>query len=58
VYRLKDAGMLSAQQRFVGWVRVTRAETFKLNSDEFNALELYVASRGNGLSVEGVAVRH
>lgn len=58
VYRLKDAGILSAQQRFVGCVRDTRAETFKAGSDEFKALELYVASRGNGLSVEGVSVRH
>lgn len=57
-YRLKDAGILSAQQRFVGCVRDTRAETFKPNSEEFKALELYVASRGNGLTVEGVAVRH
>ena len=58
VYRLKDAGILYAQQRFVGCVRDTRAETFKAGSDEFKALELYVASRGNGLSVEGVSVRH
>ena len=58
VYRLKDAGILSAQQRFVGCVRDTRAETFKPDSEEFKALELYVASRGNGLSVEGVSVRH
>ncbi len=58
VYRLKDAGMLTAQQRFVGCVRDTRAETFKPDSDAFKALELYVASRGNGLSVEGVSVRH
>ncbi len=50
VYRLKDAGLVSAQQRFVGCVRDTRAETFKPDSDEFKALELYVASRGNGLS--------
>ena len=57
-YRLKDAGLVSAQQRFVGCVRDTRAETFKAGSDEFKALELYVASRGNGLSVEGVSVRH
>ncbi|WP_028030224.1 sulfur oxidation c-type cytochrome SoxA [Gemmobacter nectariphilus] len=57
-YRLKDAGMVSAQQRFVGCVRDTRAETFKAGSDEFKALELYVASRGAGLSVEGVSVRH
>lgn len=58
VYRLKDAGILSAQQRFIGCVRDTRAETFKAGSDEFKALELYVASRGNGLMVEGVSVRH
>lgn len=57
-YRLKDAGILSAQQRFVGCVRDTRAVTYKPNSDEFKALELYVASRGNGLSVEGVSMRH
>ncbi|HPE24473.1 sulfur oxidation c-type cytochrome SoxA [Albidovulum sp.] len=58
VYRLKDAGLVSAQQRFVGCVRDTRAETFKAGSDEFKALELYVASRGNGLAIEGVGVRH
>lgn len=58
VYRLKDAGLVTAQQRFVGCVRDTRAETFKAGSDEFKALELYVASRGNGLSIEGVGVRH
>lgn len=57
-YRLKDAGLVTAQQRFVGCVRDTRAETFKAGSDEFKALELYVASRGNGLSVEGISVRH
>ncbi|WGV15537.1 sulfur oxidation c-type cytochrome SoxA [Fuscovulum ytuae] len=58
VYRLKDAGLVSAQQRFVGCVRDTRAETFKAGSPEFKALELYVASRGNGLAIEGVGVRH
>jgi L-cysteine S-thiosulfotransferase len=57
VYRLKDAGLVSAQQRFVGCIRDTRAETFKAGSDELKALELYVASRGNGLSVEGTGVR-
>ncbi|WP_134726776.1 sulfur oxidation c-type cytochrome SoxA [Paracoccus luteus] len=57
-YRLKDAGMVSSHQRFVGCVRDTRGETFKAGSDEFRALELYVASRGMGLPVEGVAVRH
>ena len=57
VYRLKDAGLVGIQQRFKGCVRDTRAETFKEGSAEFRALELYVASRGDGLSVEGVGVR-
>lgn len=57
-YRLKDAGIVSIHQRFTGCVRDTRAETFKPGSPEFRALELYVASRGAGLPVEGVAVRH
>jgi L-cysteine S-thiosulfotransferase len=58
VYRLKDAKLTTSQGRFVGCVRDTRAETFKIGSDEFNALELYVAARGNGLAVEGVSVRN
>ncbi|WP_238364392.1 sulfur oxidation c-type cytochrome SoxA [Mesobacterium pallidum] len=57
-YRLKDAGLVTAQNRFRGCVRDTRAETFDLGSPEFIALELYVASRGNGLSVEGPSVRN
>jgi sulfur-oxidizing protein SoxA len=39
-------------------VRDTRAETFSPGGPEFVALELYVASRGNGLSVEGPSVRN
>jgi L-cysteine S-thiosulfotransferase len=31
---------------------------YAIGSPEFVALELYVASRGNGLSVEGPAVRN
>lgn len=58
VYRLKDAGLVSIHQRFVGCIRDTRAETFAAGSPEFHALELYVASRGAGLGVEGVGVRH
>lgn len=56
-YRLKDAGLVSIHGRFRGCIRDTRAETFKEGSDEFRALELYVASRGAGLAVEGVSVR-
>ncbi len=58
VYRLKNAKLNTAHARFKGCVRDTRAETFKPGSAEFIALELYVASRGNGLSVEAPSVRN
>ncbi|MEC3860414.1 sulfur oxidation c-type cytochrome SoxA [Mesobacterium sp. TK19101] len=57
-YRLKNAKLNGAHNRFKGCVRDTRAETYKEGSPEFIALELYVASRGNGLSVEGPSVRN
>ncbi len=57
-YRLKNAKLNGVHSRFKGCVRDTRAETYKPGSPEFVALELYVASRGNGLSVEGPAVRN
>ncbi len=58
VYRLKNAKLNTVHARFKGCVRDTRAETFSPGSPEFVALELYVASRGNGLSVEGPSVRN
>jgi sulfur-oxidizing protein SoxA len=58
VYRLKNTKLNAVHSRFKGCVRDTRAETFAVGSDEFVALELYVASRGNGLSVEGPSVRN
>lgn len=57
-YRLKNTKLNSVHSRFKGCVRDTRAETFKPGSPEFVALEMYVASRGNGLSIEGPAVRN
>jgi sulfur-oxidizing protein SoxA len=57
-YRLKNAKLNTAHGRFKGCVRDTRAETYSPGSPEFVALELYVASRGNGLSVEAPAVRN
>ncbi|MFT6426721.1 MAG: sulfur-oxidizing protein SoxA [Celeribacter sp.] len=57
-YRLKNAKLNGTHSRFKGCVRDTRAETFSPGSPEFIALELYVASRGNGLSVEGPSVRN
>lgn len=58
VYRLKNTKLNGVHSRFKGCVRDTRAHTYKPGSDEFVALELYVASRGNGLSVEGPSVRN
>ncbi|MHA6267670.1 sulfur oxidation c-type cytochrome SoxA [Aliiroseovarius sp. CAU 1755] len=57
-YRLKNTKLNGIHSRFKGCIRDTRAETFSPGSDEFVALELYVASRGNGLSVEGPSVRN
>ena len=58
VYRLKNTKLNGVHSRFKGCVRDTRAETYKPGSAEFVALELYVASRGNGLSVEGPSIRN
>ena len=58
VYRLKNTKLNSVHDRFKGCVRDTMAETFAPGSPELVALELYVASRGNGLSVEGPSVRN
>lgn len=57
-YRLRNAGLVSRHNRFLGCIRDTRGEPYAIGSEDFVALELYVASRGNGLSVEGPAVRN
>ena len=57
-YRLKNAKLNGVHSRFKGCIRDTRAQTFNPGSPEFVALERYVASRGNGLSVEGPSVRN
>lgn len=57
-YRLKNAKLNSIHARFKGCMKNIRAEPYKEGSDEFRALELYLASRGNGLSVEGPSVRN
>lgn len=56
-YRLKTGTLVSIHNRLKGCIRDTRAHTYKEGSQELRVLELYVASRSNGLSVEGVAVR-
>ena len=58
VYRLKWGGLGSIHRRFKGCMDNIRAKPFKRGSDEFIALELYLASRGEGLSVETPSVRN
>ena len=57
-YRLKNAKLNTIHGRFKGCMKNISATTFKEGSEEFKALELYVASRANGLSVETPSVRN
>ena len=58
LYRLKNAKINTTHGRFKGCMANIRATPFKEGSAEFKALELYIASRGQGLSVETPAVRN
>ena len=58
LYRFKWQKMGSIHRRFSGCMKNIRGTPYKRGSDEFVALELYVASRGQGLSVETPAVRN
>ncbi len=57
-YRLKWQGMGSLHRRFKGCMDNIRATPFGIGSDEFVALEVYLAYRGVGLPVETPAVRN
>ena len=57
-YRLKNAKLNSIHARFKGCMKNIRATPYKEGGPEFRALELYLASRGNGLSVETPSVRN
>lgn len=57
LYRLKWQSLGSAQHRFKGCMLKIRANPFPYGSASMTDLELYVASRGNGLPVETPAVR-
>jgi sulfur-oxidizing protein SoxA len=57
VYRLKWQGLGSIHRRLEGCVTDTRAETYDVGSDEFVALEAYLAARGAGMPVEAPSVR-
>lgn len=57
-YRLKNAKLNSIHGRFKGCMNNIRATPFKEGGAEFKALELYLASRGTGLSIETPSVRN
>ncbi len=57
-YRLKWQKLGSLHRRFKGCMANIRATPYKRGSDEFVALEIYLAQRGKGLQVETPAVRN
>jgi len=57
-YRLKNAKLNSIHGRFKGCMKNIRATPYKEGGEEFKALELYLASRGEGLVVESPSVRN
>tara|TARA_B100001996_G_scaffold118339_1_gene89577 strand:- start:291 stop:1100 length:810 start_codon:yes stop_codon:yes gene_type:complete len=57
-YRLKWQKPGSIHRRFRGCNKQVRSKPFKYGSDEYVNLELYVAWRGRGLSVETPAIRN
>nr|WP_284694262.1 sulfur oxidation c-type cytochrome SoxA [Rhodoplanes serenus] len=57
-YRLQTQRLVPLHERFQGCMFDVRADPYKPLSDEFLALELYIAWRGLGLPVETPAVRN
>ncbi len=57
-YRLKWQKVGSLHRRFKGCMKNIRAKPYKRGSDEFVALEIYIAQRGKGLQIETPAVRN
>lgn len=58
VYRLRDQRLVPLHERMQGCMHDIRAVPYAPLSDEFIALELYLAWRGSGLPVETPAVRN
>jgi sulfur-oxidizing protein SoxA len=58
VYRLRDQRLVPLHERMEGCMFDVRAVPYAALSDEFLALEIYVAWRGTGLPVETPAVRN
>lgn len=57
VWRLKDDGIVTLNDRFFGCVRDTRAKPYKRYGDEYRNLEYFLAYIDNGLEITGPAVR-
>ncbi len=57
-YRLKWQKIGSLHRRFKGCMKNIRATPYKVGSDEFVAMEIYLAQRGKGLQVESPSVRN
>ncbi len=57
-YRLRDQRLIPLHERFQGCMHDVRAVPYEPLSDEFLALEVYLAWRGVGLPVETPAVRN
>ncbi len=57
-YRLRDQRLIPLHERFAGCMHDVRAAPYAPLSDEFLALEVYLAWRGVGLPVETPAVRN
>lgn len=57
-YRFKWQGVGSTHRRFKGCIKNIRGTPYKVGEDEFLALELYTAWRGQGLPIETPAVRN
>ena len=57
-YRLKWNGVGSTHRRFRGCMKNIRAKPLPYGHEDYVALELYVAWRGNGLKVETPAYRN
>ncbi|MGB9577648.1 MAG: sulfur oxidation c-type cytochrome SoxA [Halothiobacillaceae bacterium] len=57
VWRLKDDGLVTLNDRLFGCVRDTRAKPYKRYGDEYRNMEYFLAYIDNGLEITGPAVR-
>lgn len=57
-FRLKWQKLGSTHRRFKGCMKNIRGTPYKVGSDEFVNLELYIGYRGQGMAIESPAVRN